>query len=355
MFLRSITAFGIVARAAGPEATRGGSRLAADVSDGLLVSLYLAIMSFMAWIVASPYDIHGEGARLVASDVRRYVLRLLEERTHGARNPAPPFEKVLRDVEDKMDEVLAEGPLSHPLHLDKDFARASVLACIHHMRTEFGGFGGNADFTPPRQTPFLHLISSLFSTPFRFGARLGRPCRPEPNPTEGSTITLLNVAQPPQQDRPESRPPNRQPSIHSAGQRDEAPPPAPMRDAPAPRPPAADRFPPSRPRPRLRDPEERDADRPLTTRPGLRNSTPAAMPPAPRQYYPPPPQGAGLGGTTPVPTAGGAAGRQDGQDDDRGPLVGLAATAGTAVATRRVGGYLIPVAQRVSTEVPDVV
>ena len=172
MFIKSLTAFGMVARVAGTQLTRWETRLSTDVSDGLLTSFYLADMCFMSCIVASPHDLHGEDARLIASDVRRYILRFLEKRTNGARAPAPHFERVLRDVEERIDELLVEGPFCRLLSSDKSFMRASVLACLNNIRDEFGGFGGNAEFIPAHQTPFSRWLS-LFSPPFRFGMDFG--------------------------------------------------------------------------------------------------------------------------------------------------------------------------------------
>ncbi|KAK0646945.1 hypothetical protein B0T16DRAFT_391283 [Cercophora newfieldiana] len=169
IFLKSLIAFGIVADVANkPEPTRRDMRLRADVADGLVAFFYLAVMCWMARMAASPFDPQGGDARLVASDVRRYVLRLLEERTNGARTGAPPFEKILREVEEKIDDLLAEGPFSQHLDVDAPYKRNVVLGCVEQMRSEFGGYGGNAEFTPRRPSPFD------FTTQFSLGRKGGK-------------------------------------------------------------------------------------------------------------------------------------------------------------------------------------
>ncbi|KAK1756309.1 hypothetical protein QBC47DRAFT_184507 [Echria macrotheca] len=164
MFLRSVTEFGMIAHLRniiGSGHTRRDIQLAYDVSDGVLSFLYLAIMCYMAWLVASPLDVDGADARLVASDVRRYILLTLENQTNGARRHAPALEVVLRQVEQEVDEVLSKGPLCHHLDSDVGYQREVVLACTEQIRHEFGGFGGEAEFVPRR--PALFEFGSLLN------------------------------------------------------------------------------------------------------------------------------------------------------------------------------------------------
>jgi len=181
MFLRSLIAFGMVTDVANKtKLTRRDIGLGADVADGLVTFLYLLVMCWMARMAASPFDPQGGDSRLVASDVRRYVLRMLEGRTNGARTSALSFERVLREVEVKIDELLAEGPFSQHLDVDATYKRNAVLGCIDQMRNEFGGYGGDAEFTPRRPSPFD------FTAQFSMGHRSAK------SHVAASSVTLID-------------------------------------------------------------------------------------------------------------------------------------------------------------------
>jgi hypothetical protein len=112
--------------------------LATDISYGLITTLYLSMMSLMAWIVASRFDAGGRDARGIHSDVRRYILMQLNSWTDGARGGSPFLDTILRQAEDNVEAIILDGPQSNSSKLSYAHKVASARECINQLQTEFG-------------------------------------------------------------------------------------------------------------------------------------------------------------------------------------------------------------------------
>ncbi|KAK4207465.1 hypothetical protein QBC37DRAFT_355235, partial [Rhypophila decipiens] len=165
LFVRCTSEFAIVYDIFRFRATRQNVKFTSDVSYGLITMLYLAMMCVMAKVAAATFDSGGTQAKMVASDVRHYILAMLESDTNGGRTEAPPFETVLREVERNLDSVLSRGPLTGGLGTNMDSAYKEVAAVnyIEQLRTEFGSLDpngeGNDDHSRPPST--LSVLTAL--------------------------------------------------------------------------------------------------------------------------------------------------------------------------------------------------
>ncbi|KAK3319153.1 hypothetical protein B0H66DRAFT_533655 [Apodospora peruviana] len=137
LFARSTAEFAIVVNFFNTSATRQSKKVAMDISYGLITFLYISMMYSMAKVAASTFDSGGRQARVVASDVRHFVLTRLDARTNGGRNESPPFEAVLREAEENLDNVLSRGPLTNGLEIDHAFKLRVAQDCIDQLRAEF--------------------------------------------------------------------------------------------------------------------------------------------------------------------------------------------------------------------------
>ncbi|KAK3324534.1 hypothetical protein B0T19DRAFT_232064 [Cercophora scortea] len=160
LFARSTAEFAIITNVYSSSATRQSTKLATDIAYGLITVLYLAMMCCMATVASSTFDRGGKQAKMVASDIRQYVLKRLEDVTNGARKESPAFETIIREVEENLNNVLANGPLTSGLELNQQYKESAARDCIEQLRGEFGKLDPKEgiDYAPRPTSGF----SSLF-------------------------------------------------------------------------------------------------------------------------------------------------------------------------------------------------
>ncbi|KPM44197.1 hypothetical protein AK830_g2314 [Neonectria ditissima] len=138
LLARYILQLAFVAQVYRGAAKRQNQILAKDVSYGALSIFQLISLAFIAWSVTRSFDMGSNDAELVGSDIRNHILETLREETNSGRQQSPRFEDLLRDVENKLDIILATGPLSSSLSMERDDKRKAAMECIAHLRARYG-------------------------------------------------------------------------------------------------------------------------------------------------------------------------------------------------------------------------
>ncbi|KAM7182874.1 hypothetical protein V8F20_012815 [Naviculisporaceae sp. PSN 640] len=208
LFVRSTSELAIVNDLYKLHATRQNMKFTSDVSYGLLTMLYLAMICAMAHVAASGFDSGGRQANLVASDVRHFLLNMLEALTNGGRRQPPPFDTILREVERNLDTVLSRGPLTGTLNMDPAYKKAAALDCIEQLRAELGRLGqgeGNNHASSPPST--ISVLTTLF------GRRPGQGMRNRSSTTLNTFFTETTAVTRPVPEQP--RGVRRTPSIYN--------------------------------------------------------------------------------------------------------------------------------------------
>lgn len=191
LFARSTSELIIVSQVYKTTATRQGTKLATDVSYGFLTFLYLVMVCWMASVAASTFDRGGREARMVASDVRRYVLQKLYTSTNGTREQAPPFETVIRDAERNLETMLSKGPFSRTLDLKYEYKQNAALEYIGQLRAEFGSLGvGEGDNHNSRPafwsalSAFASMLASCLRSKSAYKLNMSSNTPPRPPPKD---------------------------------------------------------------------------------------------------------------------------------------------------------------------------
>ncbi|KAI1737446.1 hypothetical protein F4680DRAFT_214603 [Xylaria scruposa] len=112
LLIRSIFEFALTIRAWGPYSTRQSLQPIKDVGFGAITLIYLGLMYATAYTASSE---HGQGSRdvrLEESDIRRAVLKRLEQDTDEGRLESPPFLNILDQIGSDLETIFREGPLS---------------------------------------------------------------------------------------------------------------------------------------------------------------------------------------------------------------------------------------------------
>ncbi|KAH7176554.1 hypothetical protein EDB81DRAFT_940453 [Dactylonectria macrodidyma] len=138
LLARSISQFVLVVKAYGKGSTGQDVLLAKDVSYGLTSTLYLSSMAFLAWHVSTNFDKGGTDARLVQSDIRKYILDKLQADTKSGRQESPAFEEILAEVSRDLDTILNQGPLSSSSTVSRDQRRVVAQEYIQDLHNDYG-------------------------------------------------------------------------------------------------------------------------------------------------------------------------------------------------------------------------
>lgn len=111
---------------------------ARHVSYGLLTFMALAMMCIMAGQVSSTYDSGDRDFRRVASDIRSHILTQLMNNTNHGRQQSPPFEDLLRDVQNNLDYILTNGAQCSQSTAPIVNKQRSAAQVLQQLRKDFG-------------------------------------------------------------------------------------------------------------------------------------------------------------------------------------------------------------------------
>ncbi|KAK3687820.1 hypothetical protein B0T22DRAFT_479103 [Podospora appendiculata] len=199
LFARSTAEFAIITNVYSSSATRQSTQLAADIAYGLITVLYLAMMCCMAKVAASTFDRGGRQAKMVASDIRQWVLQRLDEVTNGARKESPAFETIIRQAEENLNNVLANGPLTSGLmELNQAYKEQAARDCIALLRGEFGKLNPKegAEYTSRPATGFSSLFGRRSKSTQILNASTATLTSGTTHPTASNSSATTGTSQP---------------------------------------------------------------------------------------------------------------------------------------------------------------
>ncbi|KAJ4125179.1 hypothetical protein NW754_013465 [Fusarium falciforme] len=151
LLIRSILQFAVVIRTYMPGNTRQDTLLFKDVSEGLLSVLYFSVMAWLAWDITSGKVQEHAVTRPVKGEVRKYILKELNNGTSHGRTLAPPFREVLDKTELNLDKVLEMS--FETLNTPREEQRKLARQYIRFLRNKFGTLN-------PREGRFFSSIEN---------------------------------------------------------------------------------------------------------------------------------------------------------------------------------------------------
>jgi len=109
LLTRGAAEFGLIIEATGPTKTRQDVLFVRDVTYGLLSTLYFAFMCIMAHFLALGFDPYGKDVKQIENNIRRYILVMLQDKTHDGALKTPDFPVILQDIRTNLDEYMRQG------------------------------------------------------------------------------------------------------------------------------------------------------------------------------------------------------------------------------------------------------
>lgn len=109
LLARALSEIGTTAIAVSPGASLQHVMRARDISYGLLTCLYFVLICIHASGVSRPSDRGNEDTSAINSNMRKHILDVLRDCTEDTKIRSPDFDGVLRDLESRLDALLAPG------------------------------------------------------------------------------------------------------------------------------------------------------------------------------------------------------------------------------------------------------
>ncbi|KAM5343200.1 hypothetical protein ACJ41O_014166 [Fusarium nematophilum] len=136
--------FSSVIRAYLPSRTRRDVLLFRDVSEGLVTVLYLVAMLFHAWNrTKAPPETSFNSSR-IKSEIRKYILDLLDAETSSGRGTSRAFKDVLADVTENLDDAIKKT-LNSPSSMNRDDQRNEGRKYIRQLTNKLGPMNPRQD------------------------------------------------------------------------------------------------------------------------------------------------------------------------------------------------------------------